>query len=74
MTNSMLGYIKDLVTAVIGLLIVFDIIGWTENQIAAVLLVVSALGAVILALNTAKGKPSEIRDAARTQGVDVGSI
>lgn len=74
MTNSMLGFIKDLVTAVIALLIVFGIISWTENQIAAVLLVVSALGALILAINTSKGKPSEIRDAARKQGVDVGKF
>lgn len=71
MTNSTLGYLKDLFVAVIGVLTVFQIWSPTEEQMGALLILFSAVGAIVLAFNTAKGKPSEIRSAARQQGVDV---
>lgn len=71
MTNSTLGYVKDAILALIGLAAAF---GWwnpTDDQVGAILLVLATLGAIAVAFNTAKGKPAEIRNAARKEGVDV---
>lgn len=70
MTNDKLGYITAFVSAVLGLLVLFGV-DLSQDQIAGILLVITTGSALAFAFNTAKGKPAEIRAAARAQGVDV---
>jgi len=70
MTNSVLGYLTTAVNALLGLAVLFGL-NLTEEQIAGILTAISAVAALAFAVNTAKGKPAEIRAAAKAAGVDV---
>jgi uncharacterized membrane protein YccC len=70
MTNDILGYVTTFVGAVLALLVLFGV-DLSEDQIAAILLVISSGAALAFAINTRVGKPREIREAARRAGVDV---
>ena len=71
MTNAFVGAVQALLVSVLGLLQVFGVVSLTDDQQGAVLLVYGAAATLVLLLNTKFGKPAEIRQAARTQGVDV---
>jgi hypothetical protein len=70
LTNDKLGYLTAFVSAVLALAVLFGV-DLSGDQIAGILLVISTGGALAFGLNTAVGKPAEIRAAARKQGVDV---
>lgn len=67
MTNALLGYIKDLIIAVVAMLIGFEVISWTPEQTALVLGVYVVLASIIQTINTyVSGKPKAIREAAQS--------
>jgi threonine/homoserine/homoserine lactone efflux protein len=51
MTNELLGYIKDFATSVLALAVLFGL-ALTDEQIAAILLVLTTAGALVLAWNS----------------------
>lgn len=67
MTNALLGYVKDLIVAVIAAAIVFDWINWSDAQIAAVLGVYVVIASIVQTINTyIAGKAKDIRAAAKS--------
>ena len=67
MTNALLGYIKDLIVAVIAMAIGFGWIDWTPDQIGLVLGVYVVLASIIQTINTyVSGKARDIREAAQS--------
>lgn len=69
MTNALVGAIQALIVSAFGILQVFGVFTMTDDQRGAVLACYGAIAALVLLLNTYFGKPAEIRQAAKAQGV-----
>jgi threonine/homoserine/homoserine lactone efflux protein len=65
MTNELLGYIKDFATSVLALAVLFGL-ALSDEQIAAILLVLTTAGALVLAWNSrrAGGAVQTVRNKA----------